>query len=316
MKKALYATTGSALALALFGLTAPALADVDAIATITKHKDITVTERITVNKSITIFVASEFFDIPAAAEAQALLNVDNIGNEVNGADPSNPTDQDPTDNEGETEYGIHLSAVLGGLGAGSVNDNTGVFGVNQDVGNMTNQANVVSVAGIADVFEAFADAQAHADQENRDNTSTEYEVLRDLEGNPITDPTEDPTLFSVNKLASITESINDNTGVINVNQNAGNMNNQSNGVAAAIGVGAVVALSDSDLGQVNSGNHVDELATVKTATITDSVNGNSGIVNVNQSTGNMNNQGNVVSLAAITSGAFINTNTAAPTPTP
>ncbi len=311
MKKALYATTGSALALALFGLAAPALADVDAIATITKHKDIVVTERITVNKTITIFVASEFFDIPAAAEAQALLNVDNTGNEVNGADPDNPTDQDPTDNQGETEYGIHLSAVLDG----SVNDNTGVFGVNQDVGNMTNQANVVAVAGIADVFEAFADAQAHVDQENSDNTSIEYEVLRDLEGDPVTDPTTPADQFTPNKVADITGSINDNTGIINVNQNAGNMNNQSNGVAAAIGVGAVVALSDSDLGQVNSGNHVDELATVKTATMTDSVNGNTGIINVNQSTGNMNNQGNVVSLAAITSGAFINTN-AAPTPTP
>ena len=47
---------------------------------------------------------------------------------------------------------------------------------------------------------------------------------------------------------------------------------------------------------------------MKTATIDGSINGNQGIVNVNQSTGNMNNQGNVVSLAAITSGAFINTN--------
>lgn len=306
MRNILLATTGSALALALFGMTVPALADVDVVATITKNKDITVTERITVNKTINIFVGSVFDEIPAAAEAQALLNVDNTGNEVNGADPSDPTNQDP---EPGDEYGIHLSAVIGGdLLGGSINDNTGVFGVNQDVGNMTNQANVVAVAGIADVFEAFADAQAHVDQENSENTSTEFEILRDLNGDPITDPNADPATFLVNKLASITDSINRNTGVINVNQNSGNMQNQSNAVSAAIGVGALVALSDSDLGQVNSDNHVDEFETVKTATITGSINGNSGIVNVNQSTGNMNNQGNVVSLAAITSGAFINTN--------
>lgn len=308
MKNILYATTGIALALALAGAATPASADVDVFASISKNKDITITENITVTKEITISVASTFDEVPGGAEASALMNVENFGNEVNGADASDPTNQTPTE---DSEYNIHLSAVIGGAGPtdGSINENTGVFGFNQDVGNMTNQANVVSVAGITDL-PSFADAQAHVDQSNQNNTSTEFENLRDLEGDPITDPNSDPADFLVNKLALIQGSINDNTGVINVNQNSGNMNNQTNGVAAAVGLGAVVALSDADLGQLNSNNHVDELATVKTATIVDSINGNSGIVNVNQSTGNMNNQGNVVSLAAVTSGAFINTNAA------
>jgi hypothetical protein len=44
---------------------------------------------------------------------------------------------------------------------------------------------------------------------------------------------------------------------------------------------------------------------VKRGLIDNSINGNTGIVNVNQSTGNMNNQGNVVSLAASLSGAVL-----------
>jgi hypothetical protein len=307
MKNFLYATTGIALALALAGTATPASADVDVFASISKDKDITITENITITKFVTIVVASTFEEVPGGAEAQALLNVDNHGNEVNGATPGDPLDQTP---DAGDEYNIHLSAVIGEdtLG-GSINDNTGVFGFNQDVGNMTNQANVVSVAGISEL-PSFADAQAHVDQLNTDNTSTEFEALRDLQGELITDPTTTSDQFLVNKLASITDSVNDNTGIIGVNQNSGNMNNQSNAVAAAVGLGAVVALSEGDLGQETSHNHVDEVATVKTATIDGSINGNSGIVNVNQSTGNMNNQGNVVSLAAITSGAFINTNNA------
>lgn len=305
MKHILYATTGIALALAVAGTPKPVMADVDVFASISKDKDITITENITIRKTVVIVVAATFDELEGGAEAQALLNVVNggeeVGNEVNGTDPSDPIDQNP---EIGDEYGIHLSAVMDG----SMNDNVGVWGFNQDVGNMTNQANVVSVAGIADTVDAFAQSQAHVDQLNENNTSTEFEELRDAEtGELITDPETDPDNFAVNKLASITDSINGNTGVINVNQNSGNMNNQSNAVAAAVGLGAVFALSEADLGQETSHNHVDELSTVKHATITGSINGNSGIVNVNQSAGNMNNQGNVVSVSAITSGAILTT---------
>jgi hypothetical protein len=303
MKHILSATTGIALVLAVAGTMSPAAADVDVHAFIHKDKDITVIERITVTKNVGIAVASVFV-LPAAAEAQAVMNITNDGSEVNGTDASQPTSQTPDHTD---DYNIHLHATA----VGSINENTGVWGFNQDVGNMTNQGNVVSVAGIADELFAVADAQAHADQKDTNNTSTEFEKLKNTEGDPVT-ITEDinPSTFLVNKEALLDDSVNGNTGVINVNQNAGNMNNQTNGVAAAIGEGAVVALSDADLGQLNSGNHVDELETVKTATINGSINGNTGVVNVNQSTGNMNNQGNVVSIAAITSGAFINTNSA------
>ncbi|MFZ5790972.1 MAG: hypothetical protein ACOY3L_09760 [Pseudomonadota bacterium] len=308
MKKALYATAGSALALVLLAAAVPASADVNVTATITKNKDITITERITINKTIGIIVASRFTEIVSAAEAQAVMNVDNFGNRVDGAgDPEHP-DQ-PGGEPGVADYNLHLSAVIGGAdAAGSINGNTGVFGVNQDVGNMTNQGNVVSVAGIANL-PAFANAQAEADQSNTNNSVRELELLKHPDGEHFAfdelfdDVT--PSSFLVNKEAKIVGSINNNTGVINVNQNAGNMNNQTNGVAAAVGEGALVALSEAALGQVNAHNKVVEAETVKHGLIDGSVNNNTGIVNVNQSTGNMNNQGNVVSLAAITSGAIL-----------
>jgi hypothetical protein len=297
MKKALYATAGSALALILLAAHAPASADVNVFATINKTKDITITELITINKTVNIIVAAAFDprDIQAAAEANALLNVTNSDNVVDGFDIGG--------DEEIPEYGIHLNATL----EGSATGNTGVFGVNQDVGNMVNQGNAVSVAGVDDT-PSFANAQAEADQVNTFNTSYDFERLRDAETGdliPFRDLPLDPASFLPNKAASITDSINDNTGILNVNQNAGNMNNQNNGVAVAIGLGSLVALSEAALGQTNAHNFVQENETVKHNTITGSINGNTGVVQVNQSTGNMNNQGNVVSIAAIASGAIL-----------
>jgi hypothetical protein len=289
----------------------PASADVNVTATILKTKDITVTEKITINKTIDIFVAS-IITPDAAAEAQALMNVTNDGHTVNGpVDSVNHPDVPATfDNQGdETNFKLSLSALMSGSG----NTNTGVWGFNQDVGNMTNQGNVVSVAGITDL-PSFADAQAEADQSDTNNSVTDLEhahvTVLDTQGNPVEVSADNVSQFTsgqyiANKSATIQDSINTNTGVFNVNQNAGNMNNQTNGVAAAVGEGAQVAMSEAALGQENSGNKVFEIETVKRDLITGSVNGNTGIVNVNQSVGNMNNQGNVVSLAATTSGAIL-----------
>lgn len=293
MKHILFATTGIALTFAFAGT---ASADVDVLATINKDKDITIEQTVRITRQLTIDVDVAFV-LEGGAEAQALLNVTNSGNTVTG--------QDVPGDDSAVEYGLDYDASL----SSSVNFNRGVWGVNQDAGNMTNQGNVVSIAGVSDQFEVFAQSQAHADQSNTNNRAVEEELLRDLQGDPVSDLVNTPaSLFATNKSASIVGSINANTGVINVNQNSGNMNNQSNGVAAAIGIGAEFAMSEGDLGQENSGNFVNELETVKVSSIQGSVNGNVGVINVNQSTGNMNNQGNVVSISAIVSGSFIDTN--------
>ena len=300
MKHILLATTGIVLALAVAGTANPVKADVDAVASIDKTKDIHITETITVTKDVLINVDASFV-LQGGAEAHALLNVTNSHNDVDGQDiPDLSTDPANLNDE----YGIHLTARV----TDAVNSNQGVFGFNQDVGNMSNQANVVSVAGISDV-DAFADAQAHADQVNTDNSAREHEVARTTAANnPIADlggSVVNPATLLPNKSAQILRSINGNTGVIGVNQNAGNMNNQHNALAAAVGIGAELAMAEGDLGQVNSNNHVDEVETVKLDSISGSINGNIGVINVNQSTGNMNNQANVVSVSAILSGTSI-----------
>jgi hypothetical protein len=95
--------------------------------------------------------------------------------------------------------------------------------------------------------------------------------------------------------------------VVGVNQNAGNMNNQANLLAMSVGVGSQFALSESALGQVTVGNTVIEVTTVKFGVIAGSMNGNSGVVGVNQSVGNMNNQASAISIAALTSSVAITT---------
>jgi hypothetical protein len=69
----------------------------------------------------------------------------------------------------------------------------------------------------------------------------------------------------------------------------------------AVGEGSHVALAESALGQVNSGNELFAIETVHTNLITESVTGNSGVVGVNQTTGNNNNQGSVTSFSVLTS---------------
>jgi len=137
------------------------------------------------------------------------------------------------------------------------------------------------------------------------------------------------------KLDTISGSINDSNGIVNVNQSSGNMNNQGNAVSIAWDAvrpptvppppdnqppstpgASGFANSQAHLDQKNGAflapptetggeptltsdpNLVDTVNLVfRDAVITDSINGNTGIVGVNQSVGQMNNQANQVSLA-------------------
>jgi hypothetical protein len=133
------------------------------------------------------------------------------------------------------------------------------------------------------------------------------------------------------KLDTISGAISDNNGIVNVNQSSGNMNNQGNAVSIAWDAvrppevppppgqppstpgSSGFANSQAHLDQKNgafnqpdttveaiafSPNLVDTVNLVfRDAVITDSINGNTGIVGVNQSVGQMNNQANQLSLA-------------------
>ncbi len=264
-----------ALSILIVAVAVPALADVTVTATIDKTKDITVTETLTKDKFVTINVTTDLL-LEGAAEVEAVVNVRNEGNTV---DRNN-------DVEG-TSFGIRRHATL----EDSVNGNSGILGLNQDVGNMVNQANVVSF-GFTDSPTAFTHAEALVDQRNGGLEATGNHVFQDESD---TFDLEIPDRSAT--IGGETGSINGNSGIVGVNQNAGNMNNQTNAVALAVGSGAFVALSEAALGQVNSWNTVDETATIKFDLIQNSITGNAGIVGVNQSSGNMNNQASAVSMA-------------------
>jgi len=202
-----------------------------------------------------------------AAESDVIVKQKNTNQTVDHDDLGPQGDPNP----------LNLDATA----SNSYNTNSGIIQANQDVGNMVNQGNVASVA-LTGSNTALTDANAAASQKNRGNIST----------------TRVPFNLEVwNKEALIEDSLNTNSGVIHFNQNAGDMNNQLNVTSVAVGDGSIVAMADSQLGQFNTGNQVFDTNTQKRDRILGSVNGNSGIVNVNQSSGKFNNQATVVSFA-------------------
>jgi len=282
MRKLLVPTLATWLALLAAGV---ATADVDVFATIDKTKDVRIVETIAVAKDVDLLVTVPL-NATKAAESDALVNQTNAANRsCTNCDEKRDTI------------------------TGSGNANSGVLSINQAAGNMNNQGNAVSIA--VDVVvtptpgqvvqppdpesSGFAEAQAAVDQRNG---ATDELVAAN-------------TVDTVNLLfrsGAIVDSLNDNTGIVHANQAPGNMNNQTNALSVAVSLDAGVALSEADLGQINIGNVVREsdatagamlrVGINKRADITGSINGNTGIVGVNQAVGNMANQANVVSVAA------------------
>jgi hypothetical protein len=272
------ATIALALTALVGALPVPAAANVFVTVEVFKDKDVAVVEHVQKFKFVLIDVFM-FQHFEGAAEAQA------IANQTNAFNSSGPSGQ-PGANPDNMLLFKHAQIER------SINNNSGIVGVNQDVGNMVNQANVVALA-VTNSESALTHSQAESDQIAAFNTNVHRESSLALESGNLT--------------ANITGSINNNAGVVGVNQNAGNMNNQANLVAMSVGIGSHFALSESALGQINANNTVTEVGTVKFDVIADSVNGNSGIIAVNQSVGNMNNQASAVSVAALTSSVVITT---------
>jgi hypothetical protein len=274
MKKVLLAGAATAL------LAAPAFADGDLYASTDLWKTIYINEYIEVDNRVDVEVDVEI-DVDKAANASALANQ---RNEYNTA----------CSNCAEKRSGIFNSA----------NYNLGGVSINQAVGNMNNQGTLVSIAvdttGVVvtdddddddddDTGLGFAESQATAEQINNENDIKSFNILY-----------RDALIFG---------SFNYNTGIIHANQAAGNMNNQLNVLTAAISLasGGGVALAEADLGQFNTGHDVIESSDSpnhdfginKSSTIEGSFNNNTGVFGANQASGNMANQANVVSIAAV-----------------
>lgn len=130
----------------------------------------------------------------------------------------------------------------------------------------------------------------------------------------------------------IDNSINNNAGIVTLNQATGNMNNQGNNVAVAVDIGRPpppppggpggqeapgpqgfaeaqahtdqrngitdLAVNDGEVTFDPAGNIVDAINLVfRSGDITNSVKSNTGIALINQAPGNMNNQANNLSMA-------------------
>jgi hypothetical protein len=275
-------------ALLVLGMTLPALADVEVYADIYKDKDIFVFQDVDIFKLVDIDVYVDLTGLTKAAEADSVVNQANV-----------------------YDFACENCAEKIALIENSLNGNTGIINSNQAVGNFNNQGNVVSLA--VDVFgggggtpgsagNGFANAETAVDQYN------EFDFIRSIN-----------ILF---RQATIESSINSNSGIVGVNQSAGNINNQLNAVTMAVALQGNAALSEADLGQKNVGLGLDlvgvnidsettlgdfslvyEYNTNKNALINNSVNSNSGVVGVNQTVGNMANQANIANLSAYTSNA-------------
>jgi len=321
MKNLLLSAAASlALTAALGGV---AHADATTKWTVTNTKTTVILEPTTITKTETVTV-TDTKPLDGMASALALVNstveravvglADVPQNVVVGSNQG--TNGIPEFKGDPFNFGIRRTATV----FDSVEHNTGIGQLNQDVGNNSNQGNVIAAAFVFDATDTspnggtLAKAEAYVEQLSEFNSSLNVEsgdpsskdnglvanpgYTSGPNGTPAT-PEDGPLLPQIE--ATISDSINSNTGVFMVNQNAGNNNQQHNALAAAIGDNTFTALSDAGLHQVNKGNSVYDVNTVKEDVILHAVNNNSGIIAVNQATGDNNNQATVVSVAAIAS---------------
>ena len=274
MKK-LFQTSALAMVLAA-GFVSPAFADVQVTGTVNVDKRIVINVDTNKDKNVNVNVVYDE-ELDGSAQSDAIVNatVDSV--------TVGPI------NESVTDEDVNKKALTNS----SVNTNQGIVQFNQDAGQVTNQGNVVSVAA---VFTGETDAATAVHSEAYADQRVSRSSARHSEGGENVGQ-----LDQIDLVASIVNSYNGNTGVAQGNQNVGVGNNQHNILSAAVGDNAMVALSDAGLGQEVAGNSIRDINTLKDATVSNSLNGNSGIVSVNQSTGAFNNQATVISIAALSS---------------
>jgi hypothetical protein len=159
----------------------------------------------------------------------------------------------------------------------SFQSNRGIIGANQNTGNLNNQANVQVIAHVSGE-PTIRLGEATVEQRLVDNTIvTSGAARKDL----------------------IENSFGGMVGIIGINQSAGNLNNQANVVVLTLGKGSgVVALEDSSLGKVNTGNKLMPGPTgPKSDVIVGSFAGFRGLAQVSQSAGDLNQVSNTMNVS-------------------
>jgi hypothetical protein len=179
------------------------------------------------------------------------------------------------------------AAVLGIVPTNNINNSfvgfVGVAQVNQSAGLLNNQGNVLAAGFTGQLGFPLSMVEAAVEKANVGN------VLA------IAD-----SVFADN----IVSSFNGFTGLAQVNQAAGILNNQDNVFALATNLPTagdvqrpMVAENDTFLSMENTGNAAMVANTVTTATIRNSFNSYTGFAQVNQAPGSQNNQANITSIS-------------------
>lgn len=258
----------------LGALAIPAFADVNVYADIDKYKDKDVTEDVDIVKFHEVRV-KQLANPTNSAEAQTVKNDLNLDNYVNeGVNALNGLLQ-----EDAAEDNLSPVNKYATINAGAADGAIGIVSLNQSPGSINNQGNATSVA-VTQLGAAFIHAEASVEKDVRGNTVDTYQP---------------------NRANTIDTALSGVAGILGVNQAAGSINNQNNATALSVGENSIAALSEADLGMDAVENFSYEDGGMLTDTLTNgALAGCAGIISVNQSSGCMNNQANVVAVAAIT----------------
>lgn len=306
-----------------------AMADVYVQAYVTKTKDLTVSESYDVHKFVYLYTF-EYIPVDASSEQHV---VKNQRNQFNFVQDENANANANISGSATTATGIVLINQAPGFINNQGNEVSVTYATTPgNDGFRPIPSNVRTVDGVATPAQIGLPAATQgADIAGYDRVKAgvfahaEVSVQQVNGGDPPapTSPNETPFPNSGNVLTpgdfansyvnvnpaslsdTIDDSFSDGTGVVGVNQASGSLNNQNNALAVALGDHVVHALGEADLGQYNTFNQVDVTDQVRTDTISGGSFANfQGVAMVNQSSGSINNQANVVDLAVGTDVTF------------
>jgi len=248
------------MGLLLLGIASFAMADVDVQTDVDKEwsADVDVDANISKNVLLSVKQVAQV-DVSAGAAVTKNSNLEDVDVSLDG-----------------TSAEAHLSGDDFGK-------TSGLISINQAPGFANNQGNASAISYAVVVepgLDAFLDATTHMEQSI--GAGVDVEVL----DNPV------QLLDVINDAA-----FKDATGVLNINQAAGNANNQDNAVALAIGTEPTASLAEADLGMEISGTNV----TAHISAALDQISlaafhTGAGALSINQASGSANNQGNIIAV--------------------
>jgi hypothetical protein len=154
----------------------------------------------------------------------------------------------------------------------SYNDNKGLFNLNQSSGNINNQSNLTVITLTPDSKENILSSIGLSGIDISSGNTIKYSG-------------------TISRQSLIENSFENSKGVFLVNQSPGNLNQQSNTLVISLGVGSALMLSDFELAASLSENSIQyEPGTVLESkdAVNNSFSGISGVVLINQSSGDLN----------------------------